>query len=279
MKTELSTVLRAWRDRTSPEEAGMPRGTSRRAPGLRREELAALACLSVDYLVQLEQGRATSPSPQVLQALARALRLSTEERDHLFRVGSAPLPSKGELPRYVTPSIQRIVDRLGDTPVSVFSAAWDTLLWNPLWAALLGDPSRFTGNQANLIWRYFLSNSSRVVHEEQHAMQFKRDMVADLRAAYGRYPADAALSELIAQLRASSGEFEAIWRESNVGLHISGRKLIDNPLVGRITLDCDVLASPGSDLRVVVYTARPGTEDSEKLDVLRVAGLQIFDYT
>jgi transcriptional regulator with XRE-family HTH domain len=279
MKTELATVLRAWRDRTSPEEAGMPHGSARRAPGLRREELAALSGLSVDYIVQLEQGRATSPSPQVLRALARALRLNTEERDHLFRVGGAPLPTRGELPRHVTPSIQRIVDRLGDTPVSVFSAAWDTLLWNPLWAALLGDPSRFTGNQANLIWRYFLSDGSRVIHEEQHAAQFKRDMVADLRAAYGRYPTDAALGELIAELRARSSDFESIWMESNVGLHVAGRKLIENPLVGRITLDCDVLASPGSDLRVVVYTARPGTEDAEKLDILRVTGLQVFDYT
>ena len=129
---ELAVILRAWRDRLAPEAAGMPRGSGRRAPGLRREELAALAGVSVDYLVRLEQGRSTSPSPQVLASIARALRLTNEERDHLYRVAGAAVPTKADVPRHLTPSIQRIVDRLGDTPAAVFSATWDLISWNPL---------------------------------------------------------------------------------------------------------------------------------------------------
>ena len=160
---ELAVILRAWRDRLAPEAAGMPPGTGRRAPGLRREELAALAGVSVDYLVRLEQGRSTSPSPQVLASIARALRLTNEERDHLYRVAGAAVPTGADVPRHLTPSIQRIVDRLGDTPAAVFSATWDLISWNPLWAALQGDPSLYSGTSANLAWRVFLAGDNPVI--------------------------------------------------------------------------------------------------------------------
>ena len=140
--TSSPALLRAWRDRVQPEEVGLAPGAGRRAPGLRREELSVLAGVSVDYIVRLEQGRARHPSAQLLGALARALRLTDDERDHLFRVAGVAVASTGMVPRHITPGVQRIVDRLGDVPLAVHSAAWDLLHWNPLWAAVTGDPSR-----------------------------------------------------------------------------------------------------------------------------------------
>jgi len=272
---ELAVILRAWRDRLAPEAAGMPRGSGRRAPGLRREELAALAGVSVDYLVRLEQGRSTSPSPQVLASIARALRLTNEERDHLYRVAGAAVPTKPDVPRHLTPSIQRIVDRLGDTPAAVFSATWDLISWNPLWAALQGDPSVYSEQAANVAWRVFMTNGGPVITESpEQADAFEHDIAADLRSASGRYPEDAALASLIASLLESSPRFAELWACARVATHLSSRKIITVDGIGPITLDCDVLMAPGSDLRVVVYTAEPGSTDAARLDLLRVAGLQ-----
>ena len=273
---ELAVVLRAWRDRLAPEAAGMPRGTGRRAPGLRREELAALAGVSVDYLVRLEQGRSSSPSPQVLASIARALRLTTEERDHLYRVAGAAVPTSATVPRHITPSIQRIIDRLGDTPAAVFSATWDLITFNPLWAAMQGDESAYSGRSANVAWRVFIDEDTSTIQSAQAADDFAHDLAADLRSASGRYPEDAALASLIATLRQRSARFAELWACARVAMHLSSRKIVQSAVVGPITLDCDVLMAPGSDLRVVVYTAEPGTTDAARLDLLRVAGVQSF---
>src|SRR3954454_7832298 len=117
--TELGQALRRWRDRVPPDAAGLPSGGHRRAAGLRREELALLAGISVDYVTRLEQGRAANPSVQVVEALARALRLSGDEREHLFKVAGLVPPGQGTVPAYITPSVQRMLDRLTGTPVAV----------------------------------------------------------------------------------------------------------------------------------------------------------------
>jgi len=274
---ELAAVLRSWRDRLTPEAAGMPHGARRQAPGLRREELSALAGISVDYLVRLEQGRSTNPSPQILGALARALRLTTAERDHLYRVAGAAVPSPAEVPRHVTPSVQRIIDRLGDSPVGVFSAAWDLLTYNPVWAALQEDPSRYAGPARNVAWRVFVTNDSNIIQSHDQSTLFERDLVADLRMASGRYPLDKPLATLVADLRAASPRFAELWNEATVAAHQSSRKTIVTATVGPITLDCDVLTFPDCDLRAVVYTVEPGTPDAYRLDLLRVTGLQSFE--
>jgi transcriptional regulator with XRE-family HTH domain len=271
---EFAAVLRAWRDRMRPEEAGMPGGPGRRAPGLRREELAALAGVSVEYIVRLEQGRARHPSPQMLGALARALRLSDAERDHLYRVGGAALPSRGLVPRHIPAGVQRLMDRLGDVPMAVMSASWDVLLWNPLWTALTGDPAAYRGVERNVAWRHFTAGPGVIDYDEQHAEEFSSDLAADLREAIGRYPADPALAALVARLRDASPDFARRWGEAHVARHRSSRKTATTTPVGPITVDCDVLTAPGSDLRIVVYTAVPGSEDASKLDLLRVTGLQ-----
>jgi DNA-binding XRE family transcriptional regulator len=271
---EFAGVLRAWRERVSPAEVGLPAGPGRRTAGLRREELAALAGISVDYIVRLEQGRARNPSPQLLRALAVALRLSDQERDHLYRVAGAAPPAAGVVPRHIGPGVQRIVDRLSDVPLAVFSAAHDILLWNPLWAAVNGDPSALSVADRNLVWRYFTSGHEGTDFDEQHEEEFASDLAADLRAAVGRYPHDGELGRLVARLRSVSPEFERRWSEARVAEHRASRKTVTRTAVGPITVDCDVLSTPGADLRIVVYTASPGSRDAEKLALLGVTGLQ-----
>jgi DNA-binding XRE family transcriptional regulator len=271
---EFAGVLRAWRERVSPAEVGLPAGPGRRTAGLRREELAALAGISVDYIVRLEQGRARNPSPQLLRALAVALRLSDQERDHLYRVAGAAPPAAGVVPRHIGPGVQRIVDRLSDVPLAVFSAAHDILLWNPLWAAVNGDPSALSVADRNLVWRYFTSGHEGTDFDEQHEEEFASDLAADLRAAVGRYPHDVELGRLVARLRSVSPEFERRWSEARVAEHRASRKTVTRTAVGPITVDCDVLSTPGADLRIVVYTAAPGSRDAEKLALLGVTGLQ-----
>ncbi|MBW4041353.1 MAG: helix-turn-helix transcriptional regulator [Acidobacteria bacterium] len=271
---EFAEVLRAWRDRMRPAAAGLPAGPGRRAPGLRREELAALAGISVEYIVRLEQGRAQHPSPQLLGALARALRLSDEERDHLYRSGGAAVPSRGRVPRHIPAGVQRMMDRLEDTPMAVMSASWDLLQWNPLWAALTGDPSGRHGLQRNVAWRHFTEGPGVIAFDDAHRDEFSSDLAADLREASGRYPQDVGLTALVSRLRGSSPDFERRWAEAHVARHRSSRKTVMTTSVGPVTIDCDVLTAPGSDLRIVVYTAVPGSQDASRLDLLRVTGLQ-----
>ena len=273
----LGATLRAWRDRLAPAAAGLAPGGTRRSPGLRREELAALAGISVDYLIRLEQGRAANPSPQVLASLGRALRLTPAERDHLYRQGGHAPPSRTSISAHITPGVQRLIDRLGDAAVAVYDAAWTLIAWNPTWAALMGDPSAWAGRDRNLIWRYFAGAAdvaSRVVRPPEEVPGFERSLAADLRDAAGRYPDDAGLHGLIADLRRSSPRFADVWQEHRVGARHSDRKTVNHPEAGPLTLDCDVLTVTGSDLRIIVYTADPASEDAGKLALIATIGLQ-----
>jgi transcriptional regulator with XRE-family HTH domain len=272
---ELGPLLKSWRQRRSPVDVGLPVGGARRTVGLRREELAALAGLSVDYIVRLEQGRARNPSDQVTSALARALQLDTAERDHLYRVAGLLPPSDRSVPWHVPPSVQRLVARLGETPVAVFTASWDLLLWSPLWAALLGEPAEHAGLDRNIVALSFgvtpRSDGVRTrVRYADGGEHFRRSLVADLRRVHGRYPEDRRLHELIDHLLDGSSEFAELWRTGAVGEHESERKLIDHPLVGEVEVDCDVFSVAGTDLRIVAYTVAAGTPEAAKLDFLRV---------
>ena len=273
---EFGQAVRRWRDRGSPEAAGLPAGGRRRAAGLRREELAMLAGISVDYVTRLEQGRASSPSAQVVEALARALRLSETERAHLFRLAGLVLPGPGTVPRYITPSVHRLLDRLSGTPVAVSDATWTLLTYNQPYAALMGDPSEWRGNQRNGVWRNLVEpRASRVRQAPEARRAFEAALVSDLRTATARYPADRRLRQLVADLHASSPRFAELWDSGAVGRHqATERKTIDHPQAGTLTLDCDVLTVRGSDLRIMIYTAEPGTEDAERLALLTVLGTQ-----
>jgi transcriptional regulator with XRE-family HTH domain len=273
-RSEFGQAVRRWRDRISPEAAGLPAGGQRRAAGLRREELALLAGISVDYITRLEQGRASNPSAQVVDALARALRLSAAERAHLFRLAGLVPPGPETVPTYITPSVQRLLDRLTGTPVAVFDASWTLLMANSACAALMGDPPGWHGFERNRLWRHFAGPDPQVPRTPESRHASEAAMVADLRAATARYPADQQLQRLVAELHSKSDRFAELWDSGTVGHHEPSRKTVDHPYVGTLTLDCDVLTVAGSDLRIMIDTAEPGTEDAERLALLTVLGTQ-----
>lgn len=255
-------------------DVGLPAALPRRTRGLRREELASLAGISVDYLVRLEQGRAVNPSAQVLAALSRALRLTTEERDHLYTVAGQAPPRRSAMAAHVPPSVQRLVDRLADLPVAVYDPAWTIIAWNLAWAGLMGDPSAASGRDRNLIWRTFTGKSARVRKSDAEADEFEISAVADLRRAVGAYPDDAGLRRLVDDLLQASSRFAGLWAERVVSPAGSSSKTVVHPEVGPVTLDCDVLTVAGSDLRLVVYTAEPSSPDADRLRLAQVIGLQ-----
>ncbi|GAA2082388.1 helix-turn-helix transcriptional regulator [Streptomyces albiaxialis] len=280
----LGTALRRWRDRTGPGDAGLPReqARARRAPGLRREELAALAGVSVDYVIRLEQGRASSPSGQVLAALARALRLTPAERDHLYLLAGQSPPVPRQICAHLTPGVLRLLDQMAATPVGVHDAAWNLVAWNPLYAALMGDPSALRGRERNVPWQHFTggAGSARVTHGGPAATaRFEAAMAADLRAATARYPSDPDLRALVAELRAASARFAALWDTHEVGVHTADAKTVHHPRVGPLELTCDVLTAPGTDVRLVLHTPAPGTDAADKLRLLDVLDTQAMAQT
>jgi transcriptional regulator with XRE-family HTH domain len=269
-------AIRRWRDRLAPETVGMPVGGRRRAAGLRREELAGLAGISVDYLTRLEQGRATSPSPQVVEALARALRLSDAERELLFRLAGQAAPGREVVSARITPSVQRLLDRLAHTPVAVHDAAWNLIVANQPYNALMGQTTSWRGIERNGVWRNLVGLGNRAIHTPEEQARFESLLVADLRMTAARYPADRELKRLIAELTTHSPRFVELWESAEVGSpqDQSRHKIIDHPDVGLIALDCDTLIVAGDDLRITVYTAEPGTEDAERLALAIVLGTQ-----
>lgn len=276
--SDLGGMLRAWRDRLSPLDVGLYADGGRRTAGLRREELAALAGLSVDYVVRLEQGRARNPSGQVAAALSRALQLNDAERDHLFVVAGLLPPSPQQVPMHIPPGVQRLLARLGETPLAVFSASWDLISESPLWTALLGDPFWTGPGRPNLLRQHFESTSQcddrkRVVSQSGNPEVFEASLVADLRRVSGRYPDDRGVKDLVDELLESSERFRTLWHSGAVGEHQSERKVIRHEAVGDIELDCDVFSVAGSDLRIVAYTAATGSEAAEKLEFLRVSAV------
>jgi transcriptional regulator with XRE-family HTH domain len=269
--SEFGATLRSWRDRLPPEELGLAAGAHRRARGLRRQEVAQLAGVSLDYLVQLEQGRATGPSPQVLAALSRALRLTEAERGHLFHLAGQPVPAESNTHDTLPDSVRRLVDQLPSSPAAVYDVRWNPVAWNTTWAAVMGDPLDRPERQRNMAWRYFTGLPVRVVRSAREQLEYEEAIAADLRWSFGRHPGDHRLAELIDDLRNASTRFRSLWEARHVGVYEHERKTIDHPALGLLHLDCGILTTHRSDLRVVVYTAAPGSESARQLDMLRAA--------
>ncbi|RJQ81066.1 XRE family transcriptional regulator [Pseudonocardiaceae bacterium YIM PH 21723] len=271
--SELGRALRGWRESVPPALAGLPGSTvRRRTPGLRREELGGLVGVSADYIKRLEQGRAR-PSKPVLDALSRGLRLSREEYEHLCALAGHAPAGEGCVPTHLGSGARRLLDRLGTGPVAVFTAAWTRLAANSSWAALFGDPTTAVGLERNLVWREF-TGLNDCIDDPADAERFRASLVADLRAAVTRYPADRELAELVAVLRSASDAFERAWNGTPVSAYGIHRALVVHPQVGPLRLDLDILTIHGDDLRVALFTAQPGSTDADRLALVDVLGLQ-----
>ncbi|MDX3854489.1 helix-turn-helix transcriptional regulator [Streptomyces sp. AK02-01A] len=271
---ELGTALQRWRDRIAPAEAGLLAGEPGREPGLRHAELAQLTGLSVDYIIRLEQGRATSPSVQVLTSLARALRLSDDERRHLFLLAGQSPPALDRVSDHIPASVRRLLDQLAAVPLGVHDAAWNLITWNPLWAALVGDPTTVSERGRNAAWQHFTALPSRITHTPEQEARFEAAIVSDLRSAAVRYPTDVRLRFLVGQLRRASSRFAGLWNSRIVGFHDTDTRTVHHPDVGPVAVDCDTLIVPGCDLRIAAYSAAPGTEAADKLRLLAVIGVE-----
>lgn len=237
-----------------------------------------LAGISVDYLIRLEQGRGSCPSAQVLGALARALQLTVDERDRLYRLAGFEPPARDRIDNLVRRSTMRLLHRLTDLPALVTDARGDLLAWNDLALALIGDLTALPHRQRNLYRLAFSRQEGvprRVVYdtpEQRH--QAAAELVGDLRATAAKYPNDTDLSELVDDLRHQSATFARLWNEGRVDRRRASVKTFDHPAVGRLTLDCDVAILPDSDQRFIIYSAEPGTSDWSTLEVLRVIGVE-----
>ncbi|WP_405632296.1 helix-turn-helix transcriptional regulator [Streptomyces sp. NBC_00016] len=274
----LGATIRAWRERLSPSAVGLPSARTRRAVGLRREELADRAGVSVDYVVRLEQGRATAPSAQVVASLARALRLTVPERDHLYRMAGLVPPRDDVIPDDLPPGVHRVLNRLGDVAVAVFAADWRMIWWNRGWAALLGDPSTTPPELRNFARERFPVGSDAVRIAcwpvvVRNGADSDLAIVSDLRRATGRFPDDAGLAELIRVLTVGNPTFARLWASGAVGAHREDRKTIEHPQVGPVEVDCDVLTDGESDLKIVILSALPGSAHATRLRLALAADL------
>uniref|UniRef100_A0AAU3GPC1 Helix-turn-helix transcriptional regulator n=1 Tax=Streptomyces sp. NBC_01401 TaxID=2903854 RepID=A0AAU3GPC1_9ACTN len=268
-RTELADFLRRARTRLAPGDVGLSAGPRRRTPGLRREEVAQLAGMSTDYYTRLEQRRGSHPSRQLLTALARALRLTDTERDHLFHLAGEEPPRPGGSSDHVRPGLLLILDRLHDLPAMVMSDWGEVLAQNSVAVALAGD---HTGS--NLIRRWFTVPGARDLSPAENREQHARAHVASLRAVVGARPHDPGPVALVAELRSMSAEFEELWESHDVVVRRPSPKRFLHPVVGLLDLDCEVLLSDGHSQQLIVHSARPGTQTYERLELLRVIGLQ-----
>lgn len=274
-RRQLADFLRSRRAGVRPEDVGLPTGPRRRTPGLRREEVARLAGISVDYYARLEQARGPRPSRQVLSALARALRLYDGERAHLYHlVGELPSPPSG--PSSDVPAgVLHLLNRLDDTPAHVIDVKYEILAWNAMAAALLGDPDTWPPGRRNLIWNLFAGEGAEAALADPVTSAYADECVAGLRMAAAQYPEDPGIHELIERLRATSPEFVRRWDEMRVCVH-RGTKItkLRHPVVGELELECETLDIAGHGQRLIISSAAPGSRTAEALKLLAVVGNQ-----
>jgi len=258
-RDDLATFLLSRRHRLQPADVGLPDVGRRRTPGLRRQEVAQLAGMSVDYYIRLEQARGPRPSRQVLAALARALICTADEREYLFRVAGEGPPEAAGPSREVSPGIRNLIDSLPDTPAYVVDAKYDVLAWNALATHFIGDLSAFAPSDRNMIRWIFRLPATAVPWTDPDAVRFTRSTVADLRASYARYPADPGIRELVTELLGSSPRFAEIWAEHDVEIRRPLVKRVDHPLAGPLEFECQVLHIPDTGQRLITYCAAPGS--------------------
>ncbi|WP_377266874.1 helix-turn-helix transcriptional regulator [Peterkaempfera sp. SMS 1(5)a] len=267
--TELQQFLRSRRAKITPEEAGLPpHSGTRRVPGLRREEVAQLAGVSVDYYIRVERGRHAHVSETVLDALARALRLSEVERAHLFRIARrSPARPRPLPPQRVRPGLQLLVDTLTDVPVLVLGRRLDVLASNHLARALYTDFEALPARCRNMARLIFLDEQVRTLHADWE--EGARGVVASLRLYAGRHPHDPALAELVGELSVQDPDFRSWWADHDVLQRTHGTKRYHHALVGDMVLGYEAfLATDDPDQTLGIYTAEPGSPSEERLKLL-----------
>lgn len=273
-REQLADFLRTRREALQPEDVGTVRGARRRTAGLRREEVAVLAGMSTDYYSRLEQRRGPQPSTQILAALARALRLDLPERDHLFRLAGHAAPDRLPTSDHVGPGIQRILDRLTDTPAQVVTATGETLVQNPMAVALLGDQTSFSGLARSTVYRWYTDPASRDVYPaEDHPLR-GAIFTAELRAAAATGGPGSRAAQIVAALTRESAEFRAVWAQHDVDEKHTQTKRFQHREIGALELECESLLDTETGQRLLVFTARAGSEDAAKLALLGVVGSQ-----
>lgn len=265
----LGDLLRARRARLSPQELGLRTIGRRRVPGLRREEVATAAGVSVDYYVRLEQGRERHPSVQVIDALAQALQLDQDGRAHLYRVaGLGSAPPAGPPSELADPELLRLLELWPDTPALVLGHAYDVLAANRLAEALFGG----FGSSSNLLHRVFVAPDARTFYADWETVA--EHSVAGFRMHHGAAPHDARIVEVLRDVLARSPEFARLWERHDARQKRSDSKRFCHPLVGELTLHMttfDVRSSPGQEL--VVYHAATGSSSADALGLLRAVAV------
>lgn len=265
---ELSAFLRSRRARITPGAVGLPEGTRRRTPGLRREEVAQLAGVGVTWYTWLEQGRPIKASAQVLDAVARTLRLDVAEREHLYQLAGIPSVSRPESTDHVRPEVQAILDHLDPLPAAVYNARWDVLAWNATYAMLFPGVSSAAPAERNVMWNIFTKPECCCPFSDP-ALEMPR-MVASLRPAYGRHIGEPAWIAFVQRLCAASSEFAALWARQDVLVGDAYVKRLRHPEVGEIRVSVTSMALEVPETRMNVYT----TVDEESREA--IARLRTF---
>jgi transcriptional regulator with XRE-family HTH domain len=250
---ELAAFLRTRRERLAPGDVALPeRGRLRRTPGLRREEVAELAGISVDYVVRLEQGRGLRPSPDVLDALARALRLSEDERAYLFDLAGQRQESRRRTTGQAAGPVERLVRDLSPMPAMLLNHRFDILAWNPEMARLMLDFDTLPEEERNGLRLCMLHPAFRDFYRDRERVI--RESIADLRAAWAAHPDDAPLAALVCELTSQSQEFARLWAQRDVKVNGRGQKPLSHPRLGPLTVDFEVLTPlQDPDQRLIIY--------------------------
>ncbi|MET7418578.1 helix-turn-helix transcriptional regulator [Dactylosporangium sp. NPDC005555] len=268
----LAEFLRHRRGSLRPEDVGLPRGQRRRTSGLRREEVATLCHISADYYSRLERERGPHPSEQMIASLAQGLHLSLAERDHLFRLAGHNPPVRGSTSAHISPGLLRIFDRLADTPAEIVTELGETLRQTALGVALTGDNTRFTGPARAIGYRWFTDPACRALyHPDDHPLH-ARVFAAGLRRVVTLRGPGSWAAHLQQLLLAGSAEFRAVWDEHEVDVGYNHTKRFVHPSLGDLDLACQSLLDPDQSHALLVYTAVPGTESHEKLQLLSAVG-------
>jgi transcriptional regulator with XRE-family HTH domain len=273
-RNQLADFLRTRREALQPEDVGLPRGKRRRTGGLRREEVAALCSMSADYYSRIEQQRGPRPSEQMLAAIARGLHLSLDERDHLFRLAGHPTPARELRQQHIDTGLMRVLDRLQDVPAQVVTSLGETLLQTPPAVALLGDETAYTGHDRSMFHRWFTRPETRRVYPREDHDTHSRAFTADLRSLVARQGPAGRAAALADRLLDASPEFAQLWSEHEITAQSTHRKRILTAELGVLEVYCQMLYDLEQEQALLLFTATPGSDSHDKLQLLSVIGAQ-----